>query len=33
MQVDDLLTGDESPSVATLLVLEERVASAVARLP
>ncbi len=32
-QVDDLLTGADSPSVATLLVLEERVASVVTRLP
>ena len=31
-QVDDLLAGEPSPSVATLLVLEERVAGAVARL-
>jgi glutamate dehydrogenase len=31
-QVDDLLAGEPSPSVATLLVLEERVAGAVTRL-
>ena len=32
-QVDELTAGEERPSIATLLVLEERVAGAIARMP